>query len=123
VTKRILIVEDDPDVATALAEVLEAAGFATVVAGDGREAIERLRSEAPPTLILLDVMMPVMDGWTFRREQQRMESAGDVPVVVLTADGDAEQKACKMHAQGHLSKPVSIDELMREVERVGGLPG
>jgi CheY-like chemotaxis protein len=122
VLKRILIVEDDPDVAAALAEVLEAAGFAPVVASNGRQAIDRLQREAPPTLILLDMMMPVMDGWAFRREQQKMNGVSEVPVVVLTADGDARQKALALRAQGHLSKPVSIDALLSVIERIGGPP-
>jgi CheY-like chemotaxis protein len=122
VAKNVLIVEDDPDVAAALAEVLEAAGFCPVVASNGREALDRLKQHAWPSVILLDMMMPVMDGWAFRREQERMSGAAAIPIVVLTADGGAREKAAALRAHGHLSKPVSIDALLREVERVGGSP-
>ena len=68
--KRILIVEDDVDLAQLVAETLEIAGYSTAIAANGAEALEHLRMDERPDLIMLDLMMPVMDGWKFREEQR-----------------------------------------------------
>ncbi|MBI5549373.1 MAG: response regulator [Deltaproteobacteria bacterium] len=120
--KYILIVEDDTDLAAMLGDLLEASGFHAVLAANGLEAIEHLRRGHHPDLILLDMMMPVMDGWQFQRERQRMAEVAGVPVVVLTADGNARRKASAIGAQGYLSKPVSGETLVSAVERVCGPP-
>jgi CheY-like chemotaxis protein len=119
--KLILIVEDDPDLARLMAEVLDAAGYRTAIAANGREALEPLRMNNRPDLILLDMMMPVMDGWAFREEQRKLLEAASIPVVVVTADGDARRKAASLQAAGYLAKPISIDGLLGAVERVCGL--
>jgi len=120
--KLILIVEDDVDLAQCSAEVLEAAGYRTAIAASGSEALSFLRTNNHTDLILLDMMMPVMDGWTFREEQQKLPALASIPVVVVTADGDARGKAASIQAAGHIAKPISIDALLDEVERVCGLP-
>src|SRR3954447_17469091 len=116
--KQILIVEDEVEVAEALSEVLELAGYSTRIARNGRQAIEHLAQGGRPDLILLDMAMPVLDGRGFRREQLLLGDAAKVPTVVLTADGDARRKAASMNAQGYLSKPCSIKVLLDEVERL-----
>jgi len=121
-SKLILIVEDDLDVAESVAEVLESAGYCTAIAGNGREALDQLRQDHHPDLILLDMMMPVMDGWQFREEQRKLPVLDSIPVVTVTADGDARRKAASIQAAGHLIKPVTIDTLLDEVERICGLP-
>jgi len=120
-SKIILIVEDDGDLARLEAEVLEAAGYRTAVASNGWEALRYLRTNNPPDLILLDMMMPVMDGWKFREEQRKWPSLASIPVVVLTADGDARGKAASIQAAGYATKPISIDSLLDAVERICGL--
>ena len=120
--KLILIVEDDCDVARLLAEVLEAEGYSTAVAGNGREALDHLRNNGHPDLILLDMMMPVMDGWKFREEQRKLPAFASIPVVTVTADGDARGKAASIQAAGYVPKPLRIDNLLDEVERICGLP-
>jgi CheY-like chemotaxis protein len=119
--KLILIVEDDPDLARLMAEVLDAAGYRTAIAANGREALEPLRMNNRPDLILLDMMMPVMDGWAFREEQRKLREAASIPVVVVTADGDARRKAASLQAAGYLAKPISTDGLLDAVERVCGM--
>jgi CheY-like chemotaxis protein len=114
----VLIVEDDGDFAQLLADVVEAGGHRAAVARNGHEALEYLRNGNRPTVILLDLAMPVMDGWEFRREQQKLPEIAAIPVVVLTAEEDARQKAAAIHAQGHLGKPVSVEELLGEVDRL-----
>ena len=120
--KRILIVEDDLDVARLLAEVLEAEGYCTAIAGNGCEALDHLRNDGHPDLIVLDMMMPVMDGWKFREEQRKLPASASIPVLTVTADGDARGKAASIQAAGHVAKPVDIDRLLDEVERICGLP-
>jgi len=122
-TKQILIVEDEADVAGPLAEVLEAAGYGTQTARNGLEALEHLQRGNHPDLIILDLMMPVLDGWGFRREQQLLKDAASIPVVVLTANGDAHRKASAIKAHGYINKPCSIQSLLREVERLCGPAG
>ena len=116
--KFILVVEDDPDLAHLVAEVLESAGYRAAVAGNGREALDQLRTHAHPDLILLDMMMPVMDGWTFREEQQKEPALAAIPVVTVTADGDARGKAAAIRAAGYITKPITIDSLLDAVERI-----
>jgi CheY-like chemotaxis protein len=117
--KLILIVEDDADVAEAEADVLAAEGYRTAIAANGREALELLREGGRPDLILLDMMMPVMDGWKFREEQRKMATpAARIPVVTITADGDARGKAASIQAAGCVPKPVAIDQLLHEVAKV-----
>jgi CheY-like chemotaxis protein len=120
--KLILIVEDDPDVAESVAGVLEAEGYHTAIAANGCEALDHLRkNNHPPDLILLDMMMPVMDGWKFREEQRKLPALASIPVLTVTADGDARGKAASIQAAGHVAKPVEIDSLLDEVERICGL--
>jgi CheY-like chemotaxis protein len=120
--KLILIVEDDRDVARLLAEILEAEGYCTAVAANGCEALNHLRTNGHPDLILLDMMMPVMDGWTFREEQRKLPALASIPVLTVTADGDARGKAASIQAAGYIAKPLQIDNLLDEVERICGLP-
>jgi two-component system chemotaxis response regulator CheY len=120
--KLLLIVEDDPDLALVTADVLDAAGYDTTIAGDGLAALDRLRGGARPAVILLDMSMPVLDGFGFRAEQARSPEFAAIPVIAVTADGDARRKARAISADGYLVKPVSIDTLLAEVARVGGEP-
>ena len=122
VAKCILVVEDDPDLAQLVAEVLESAGYRTAIAGNGRAALDHLRTCTHPDLILLDLMMPVMDGWEFREEQQKLPALASIPVLTVTADGDARGKAAAIQAAGYITKPITIDSLLDAVERVCGLP-
>src|SRR5262249_47296616 len=107
-TKLALIVEDDPDLAITIGDALEAAGFQSEVAAHGLDAIAQLRAGLRPVVILLDMMMPVMDGWGFRVEQAKLPDAAAIPVIALTADGDAKHKAASIHASGYLAKPVAL---------------
>jgi len=121
--KKILIVDDEAEIAETIGEVLQAAGYDTASAANGLEALERLRTGPHPDLILLDLSMPVLDGWGFRREQQAMPDLAAIPVVVVTADGDARRKATSLQADGFLRKPCSIRALLDEIERHLPPPG
>lgn len=120
--KRVLVVEDDVDVRDALAEVLRDAGYDVPEAPGGREALDALRRGPAPAVILLDLMMPDMDGRAFRSAQRGDPRLERVPVILLTADRRIEDDARDLDAAAHVAKPARIDELLAAVERVAGLP-
>ncbi|MHB8874895.1 MAG: response regulator [Myxococcaceae bacterium] len=108
-----MVVDDDPDILEALSEILEVEGFDIRRARNGQEALERLGPN-PPHLILLDLMMPVMDGWEFaQRLHQRKDGA--IPIIVLSADRNVGAKARELGAVGHLAKPFELSELLEMV--------
>jgi CheY-like chemotaxis protein len=115
--KTILVVEDDAATREALAMILAAEGFAAVGAANGQEALSRLRGDIHADLILLDLMMPIMDGWQFRREQARDPALASIPVVILSADGNVNQKAAALRSAGYLQKPVDPEELLQVIRR------
>jgi CheY-like chemotaxis protein len=112
----ILIVEDDDDIREALTQILELEGYPVRSAGNGREALDVIEKEPVPCVILLDLMMPVMDGWQFRSEQLKDPRAAKVPVVVISADASVHQKAASLGAASVLPKPISLDRLLRAVQ-------
>src|SRR4051812_6906010 len=110
--KTVLIVEDDLDIRNCLMELLTDVGFETVAAENGAVALELLRNGSLPQLILLDLMMPVMDGFAFREEQLKDAAIAKVPVVVMSADGNILDKRSRTQADAYLKKPVDIHELI-----------
>ncbi len=114
----LLVVDDDPDVREALAEVLRDAGYAVAWACDGADAMRALRGGLRPAAILLDLMMPGMDGFQFRTEQRRDPELAGIPVIVLTADRSIDRDARALGAAGHLSKPARLDDVLEVVSRV-----
>ncbi len=112
----ILVVDDDPDILEALSEILEAEGFEIRRARNGKEALERLEPD-PPQLILLDLMMPVMDGWEFAQRMRQRPSVADIPLIVLSADRNVGSKALDIGAVGHLAKPFELNDLLEMVRR------
>lgn len=118
-TKNVFIVEDAPDIQILLARLLRFEGYVVSCANDGREALKSLRqADHLPGLILLDLMMPGMDGYEFRSEQERDARLAPIPIVVMTADGDVQVKAMKVGAKGYLKKPFSsLDLILATVDR------
>ena len=109
----VLVVEDDSDIRFGLAVVLEDEGYQVITAADGREALDVLRTgPVPPCLILLDLMMPRMDGWQFRTEQRRDPALASVPVVILSAAGDLAAHTANLGAAAVLQKPINISEML-----------
>jgi len=116
----VLVVDDDGATREVLTLILEAAGYEVSCAANGREALDRLRRGARPGLILLDLMMPVLDGWGFRREQQRDPALASIPVVVVSAEADLRRRADSLAVAAYLEKPVEIDRLLETVRGLGG---
>ncbi len=109
------MVDDDPDILEALSEILEAEGFGIRQARNGLEALE-LVEQLPPSLILLDLMMPVMDGWEFAERIRRRPDWAQIPVIVLSADRNIGGKARELGALGYLAKPFELNELLSLVQ-------
>ncbi|HVX93287.1 MAG TPA: response regulator [Polyangia bacterium] len=114
----ILVIEDDVDILRAVVQVLEDEGHTVRAAENGRAALALLRAPDAglPCVILLDLMMPVMDGWAFRAEQLRDPALAHIPVIVLTADGNAAEKAALMNGAGALRKPVELLTLLAAIQ-------
>jgi DNA-binding response OmpR family regulator len=112
---RVLVVEDDQDLSALLELVLSDAGYRVRLASDGRDALARVEEEMPG-VILLDMRMPVMNGWEFAREF-RARHGHTCPLVVVTAAENARLRADEIGAEGWLSKPFDLDEVLSMVER------
>ena len=110
----ILVVDDDPDIRESLREVLEDEGHSTVCVSNGREALDYLRSGKRPCVILLDLMMPVMDGWQFRREQKQDPAIADIPLIVITATG---KRPVLVDADELVMKPLDLTRLFEAIDR------
>ena len=109
----VMIVEDDRDTREMLGRFLELEGFEVRTAANGQLALDALH-EAEPSVILLDLMMPVMNGWQFREQQVRDPRFAQIPVVVVTAAGPREDIPA-ISADGWLSKPVDFDRLLETI--------
>ncbi len=111
----VFIVDDDFGIRDVFREILEDEGYTVASAANGRVALEQLRRGGRPRVILLDLMMPVMDGWQFRAEQQRDPALAEIPVVVVSADTQVGQKAQALRAAGYLQKPIEMETLLATI--------
>src|SRR5574337_446506 len=109
----ILIVEDDADVRESMRLLLELEGFAAETACDGQEALDKLRCGMNPCLILLDLMMPRMDGFQFVNEKRQDPTISSIPVLVYSGHYDATANAAKLGAEGYVQKPVEPGAFLR----------
>jgi len=115
---RILVVEDDEDIREVMQEVLAAEGFHVDVATDGLDALGKLEVGVSPPLILLDMMMPRMDGETFLKVLRGNPALADALVVVISGNAAAREKASDFQAVACLVKPFELDEMLGLVRRI-----
>ena len=115
--RKILIVEDDSRLRSGLGELLGQNGYEVVAAASGEQAISHLRSEGRTDLIVLDLRMPGMNGWQLRSELRRDSELAGIPVIVATADWNAESEAQTLGAVCCLRKPFSPKQLIETVKR------
>jgi CheY-like chemotaxis protein len=111
----VLIVDDDEDLRETVCAILEVSGYRAIPASHGRAALDQLASGPLPDLILLDLMMPEMDGWQFRSVQKADPRLAHIPVVVLTASRNLEK--FPIEAEAVLFKPFGSTELIKTVSR------
>jgi CheY-like chemotaxis protein len=115
---RILVVEDEEDIREPIADLLRARGYDVATACDGVEALAQLRREGHGVaLILLDLMMPEVDGWTFRRHQLADAATASIPVVIMSAVHEVRDAAASLRVTDILPKPIELETLMSMVRR------
>ncbi len=117
-TRTIMVIEDDPDGLEALSAVLQHGGYAVIEATDGAQALHALETGSIPDMILLDLMLPVMDGWQFLAEQRARPALASIPVVLVSGERDLRRRANELGVAGALVKPVEIDELLSIIEQL-----
>lgn len=116
--KRVLVVDDEESIREVLDLVLSQEGYEVITAPNGAVALSLL-DQAPPAVILLDMKMPIMDGWQFARAYRQRPSPR-APIVVITAATDAAERAAEINADGFVSKPCNLEELFNVVARFAG---
>jgi CheY-like chemotaxis protein len=115
--RRVLIVEDDEATREAFSLILSQAGYFPYAVSHGQEALTFLEGHPPPSVIVLDLMMPVMDGYQFLNHQAADGRLADIPVIVCSASGEIPLRAAQLRAGGYLSKPVDPPALVAAVAR------
>ena len=115
-TKSILVVEDDHNIRVTLRNLLEHEGYAVISAANGQDGLDLFKHIAPPSLVLLDLQMPIMDGLEFLAAKAAVPSIASIPVVVISAAPDA-QRVIQGQVQGFVKKPIDHETLMGFVLR------
>ena len=110
----VLVVDDDPAIRGLVADALREEGYAVDMAAHGREALDAMRERRPATVVL-DLMMPVMDGFSFIEACQREHLCADVPIVVISAVKEALQRVQRASTYACIAKPFDLDDLVRTV--------
>ena len=118
-TKRVLLAEDDPNIVVSLSFVLERAGFAVDALSDGREALDSVLRD-PPDVLILDVMLPSLNGLEILKEIRASDAVRDLPVLVMTAKTQRpdEEAALSSGANIFMKKPFSNAEVLEAVDRL-----
>ena len=119
-TKQILCIEDEPEMIDLIRLILGRRGFEVVGAAGGKEGLEKVRQH-PPELVLLDLMMPDMDGWDVYQQMKADEKTKDIPVIVVTAKAQSIDKVLGLHiakVDDYIAKPFSPQDLLNSVEKV-----
>jgi CheY-like chemotaxis protein len=115
---RVLVVDDDTEIRETIVDVLEDAGFEAVGASDGIEALAHLRDDEDRwCVVLLDLMMPNMDGRAFRAEQLQDPALSPIPVVIVSARNDVAEAAADLNVAAHVTKPVRLKALVELVDQ------
>jgi len=110
---KILVVEDDDDIRDSLKELLEEEGYRVDTAANGQQALGKLQEQELPQLILLDLMMPVMDGWQFQKELRDVPSLARLPVIVISASKFSREP---LNAAAFIPKPLDAGVLLETIE-------
>lgn len=119
-TKHILCIEDEPEMIDLIRLILTRRGFEVEGAAGGKEGLEKVRQN-PPDLVLLDLMMPDMDGWEVYQQMKAGEKTRNIPVIVVTAKAQSIDKVLGLHiakVDDYISKPFSPQELLNSVDKV-----
>jgi len=112
----VLVVDDDTDIRESIKHLLEYEGYKVVTASNGAECFQHLRT-IHPSVILLDLMMPVMDGWQFKSEFDKRPDLAGIPIVVVSADGNLAEKSKSIGITEYLTKPIEVETLLKVVKK------
>lgn len=112
----ILVIDDDPAILGFLRVALKGAGYSVETARNGSEGLHQV-SAYRPDLILLDMNMPVMDGWEFCKQMRGRDDSAAVPIVVMTAGQDVKGRVREVGAQGYLGKPFDLNDMLDEIQK------
>ena len=112
---RVLVVEDDEDLLEALLGLLKAAGYTVLGAANGYEALANLRGGSPPCVILLDLMLPLLDGWQFRRKQLEDPALAGVPVIGCSARDREGADVPALRVEYYTQKPLNLERLLASI--------
>jgi CheY-like chemotaxis protein len=115
----VLVVDDDPAVRELLLVALTGEGYDVATVGNGREALHHLRSHAETCVIIMELVLPVMDGRAFRIVQLRDRSLAWIPVVMMSAASDADRRAQDLGARFSVRKPLNLDDMRHALRRIG----
>jgi CheY-like chemotaxis protein len=115
-----MVVDDDFDVRVGIAALLRSSGYKVITASNGAEALELLRRGPPPSLILVDLSMPVMDGESFCNTCRDDPALASIPRFIISADAATAVKLTRHEAAGFLGKPLQADALLDAIERLSG---
>jgi len=113
----ILVIDDDLDIRREVSEILREEGIEVMSASNGGEALRLLRASLPPSVVLLDLMMPGTDGWEFRRVQLADPTLAAIPVLVFSSFDSGPRNAAELRTAGFLTKPFTIAELLAAISR------
>ena len=111
----VLIVEDEPDGRETLTLLFEMHGYAVLAAKNGREALVLLEEEPLPSVILLDLNMPVMNGWKFREAQLKVPEWANIPTFIISAVADRNEISKSLYISGFYTKPIDFNSLHRDI--------
>lgn len=115
--KTIFLIEDDEDIRVIVERILSMREYNVITAVNGQDALRVLKTGLVPHLILLDLMMPVMDGAEFRRQQRELfPQLNSVPLLVMSADGQIQQKLKNFSASGYIKKPMDLDNFLQVIQ-------
>lgn len=118
-SKKILIVEDDEAIRSTLSDLLEMEGFSVFSKVNGQEGLDYLLSTSDlPDLILLDLMMPVLDGIGFCQEKQKRPGFSHIPIIIMTAQGHSKEKQIEAQVSHYLKKPLDFEKLLAAINNV-----
>jgi CheY-like chemotaxis protein len=116
----VLVVEDESDALDSIVELLEGEGYRAVGAHNGQEALDALRSGLHPRLILLDLKMPVMDGWDFCAVLAGDRDFAEIPIAIVTASASLPTLPVRRRDAGFFVKPINFERLLRTVRQICG---
>lgn len=116
--KKILIIEDNPDISKALSEVLSDCGHQIDIAENGKEGLDRLNNHDPPDLIILDMFMPVIGGIEFKKRVREIPALAFIPIIGMSADAFGKKRCLSCGIDYFLQKPFELEELMTILDRL-----